>query len=133
MRRDTSYAPKIVPRWSLPAMTSARRTPGSGSRTTCCSEVSHLPAIPVTSSFPARTRPSISGLAPMVPTSTGSLCAGTRSTETAGATLVTRSMSVRRSPTTRTTPGKSLPLTTSGAATPRATNGKEPGRGEVTT
>jgi hypothetical protein len=75
----------------------------------------------------------MSGLVPIVPTSTGSLPAGTSFSAVTGATPVTRSTSSRRSPTTRTTPGQSASLTTIGAALPFATNGKEPGRGELTT
>jgi len=115
-----------VPRWSLPAMTNARRTPGIGSSITCSSEVSHFPAMALTSSLPAPTSLSISGLLPIVPTRTTSLCAGTSSVATAGLTPVTRSTSAWRSPATRTTPGWSLALTTIGAAFPPATSGKLP-------
>ena len=45
----------MVPRWSLPAITKARLTPGIGLSTTCSSDVSHCPAMPLTSSFPAET------------------------------------------------------------------------------
>ncbi|CAM5430982.1 hypothetical protein SCANM63S_00675 [Streptomyces canarius] len=71
MPYETSYAPKIVPRGSLPAMTNARSTPGIGCSTTVWSEVSQLPRTPVTSSFPDRIRPSTSGLRPIVPSRTG--------------------------------------------------------------
>src|SRR5262245_1074142 len=123
----------MVPRWSLPAMTKARRTPGMGSSTTCSSEVSHWPAMPVTSSRPAATSRSMSGLRPIVPISTTSGWSGISSTDTSGATPVTRPMSSRRSPTTRITPGKSVELTTSGAATPSAISGNVPSPGDSTT
>ena len=95
----------MVPRWSLPAITNARRTPGTGLSTTCWSEVSHCPAIPVTSSFPAETSWSMSGLLPTVPIRTISSAAGSLSTDTAGWTPVTAAMSDCRSFTTRITPG----------------------------
>src|SRR5918992_3456746 len=117
----------MVPRWSLPAITKARRTPAIGFCTTCSSDVSHLPAMPVTLSFPERMRLSMSGLLPMVPTSTTLSCWGTVSVETAGSTSVTRLMSACRSVTTRWTPAKSAELTTMGAALPEATSGKRPG------
>lgn len=46
MPYETSYAPKIVPRGSLPAMTNARSTPGIGWSTTVCSEVSQRSRTP---------------------------------------------------------------------------------------
>jgi hypothetical protein len=92
-----------------------------------------LPFTPRTSSLPRATRPSISGLRPIVPMITGLLPAGTVSCTTAGSTPVTFPRSVRRSPTARMTPAWSLPLTTSGAARPPATSGKWPGPGRVTT
>lgn len=123
--RETSYAPKIVPRWSLPAMTNARSTPGSGFSTTVWRLVSHLPVIPEAFSLPAEIRPSISGLRPMVPTRTISrLPRGGAFRASKGRTPVTRSMSSRRSPATRTTPSWSSSLTTTGAARPALTRGR---------
>ncbi len=74
----------------------------------------------------------MSGLFPIVPTSTTSPVSGTVSVKTAGLTPVTRSTSARRSPPTRVTPGKSLALTTIGAALPWATRGNRPAPGVKT-
>ena len=43
--------PKMVPRLSLPAMTSARPMPGSGCDNCCVTEVSQWPRIELTSSL----------------------------------------------------------------------------------
>ncbi|WP_063797757.1 hypothetical protein [Saccharothrix sp. NRRL B-16348] len=117
-----------MPRWSLPAITNARATPAIGFSTTCCNDVSHLPRIRSTSSFPADTSPSISVLRPSVPTSTTSPDVGVP-VETAGRTPVTRSTSSRRSFTTRTTPAWSPPLTNNGAALPFAASVNPPSTG----
>ena len=100
-----------------------------GLSTTCCSEVSHRPRTAATSNFPAATRPSISGLRPIVPISTTSATPLGTELATVGATPVTRWRSVLRSFTTRTTPAWSPLLTTSGAARPAAARVKPPDTG----
>jgi hypothetical protein len=56
-----------VPRLSLPAITSALATPGSGLAIVSRKNDSHLPAIWLTSILCSRTSRSMSGLRPTVP------------------------------------------------------------------
>jgi hypothetical protein len=68
--------PKMVPRLSLPAITSARSTPGSGLLSVCTCQPSHLPWMAETSSAPDLINWSISALLPTVPMMTMSAPAG---------------------------------------------------------
>lgn len=110
-------------------ITNARSTPGSGWSTTVWRLVSHLPRIAETSSLPRATSPSISGLRPTVPMMVISRPLGAAPCERVGRTPVTRSMSLWRSPATRTTPAQSRSLTRIGAARPFLTSAKLPRRG----
>jgi hypothetical protein len=61
---------------SLPAMTSARSTPGSGAAIVVMTKLSHFPRRSLTSSLPEATSASISALLPSVPTITTAGAAG---------------------------------------------------------
>jgi hypothetical protein len=70
MASDRVNTPKAVPRRSLPAITRALSTPGSGWFTVAKMNDSHCPSMALTSSFPSRINVSISALFPMVPINT---------------------------------------------------------------
>src|ERR1019366_2461165 len=121
---ERSYTPKIVPRLSLPAITSARDTPGIGRSTTVVTADSHFPTTPVTSSLWRRMRSSMIELFPIVPIRTTSPPRSPLgSWTTAGSSAVTLWTSSARSPTARITPGQSSAPTTNGAAAPFCTSG----------
>ena len=96
----------MVPRWSLPAITNARRTPGSGSSTTCSSDGLPL-AGDAARRRACRRRPGrrSAGCGRSCRRARCRAAPGSDRPRRPAATPVTRSMSACRSPTTRMTPG----------------------------
>ena len=114
-RRDISNRAYAVPRGVLPNTTRALSSPSTGFSTICRPKASHLPFIPLTSSLPLSTMPSMSDDCPIVPAITAVPAEGTE-VRTAGLTPVTVSMSPHTACAAVATTSASAASITKGAA-----------------